>query len=409
MKMYLDILNHSYNVFPISNNNNNQSFTSNPNKPIEKRVSSRKYKFFKFLKINFLILTIPIISYCSLYTYKFYKKTKLLINDYLENYIQRIKLKLVFFQEKLSKEKIKNSNQNLSIELNLIDLIDLNTCLDIINLKIEISDRFIYLNYNNLYMSKIEAIQCQVFEEYFCYFKEIKKIKKLNSEKFDRIIKEKLNIDLKDVSNKLNDEKIFILELNEQIAKRDFYTKEKYCNENKFSLYEFFHLEKVFSYFSSFGFIKQGTSNNIKNKENIETTFNRDLIYNKIFDSNEIFNAEICLEKRNKFTIPVKEISFYLSAFIEFAKFIIDKLQNILDQNDISLADPINISKQLKEFTNCVISNANDIIKEKYKTNIKNVYPIIIQNDFFKDDRIFYYYEELKSYLIKFEILLIDF
>lgn len=422
MKIYIDLFNpNNYNA---NSNNSSRSSTTNKSSNILRKHINKGSKFTNYLKINLLIITIPIISYCSLYTWKYYKKTKKLLDDYLLAYIKLIKQKLKFFREKLEAERIKNCNNNLSIELDFYKFIDLNTCLEIVHLKNEICNRLIYLKNYELYTNKVQAIQGDVFEEYYCYFNEIKKKNKCNDSEVVKIIEDYLNVSYKKIQEKLNDEKDFLLELNEAVMSKDFYTREKFDSENKFSLYEFFNIDGLISLFGFLRFYRKeekeklnyrekdclSFNNNVNNNSNTNNNNrneNSHKNYNEIFDPKELLDMSI-EQERNKFTVPQKQIGLYCSAFLSFSNVIIKKLEDILNRNDIELIDQINVSRDLKNFTKCLLSNASDLVREKYKVNIKNIFSVLVQNECFKDERITYYFEELKSYIIKFQICLID-
>jgi len=417
MRILIDLFN------PQNNSISNKTANKNSNNDLIKRLPKTNTKLNRYLKINLLIITIPIISYCSLYTWKYYKKTKKVIDDYLDSYLNRLKQRIKFFKEKMEAERIRNCNNNLNIELDLYNFIDLNTCLEIIHLKTEINHRLIYLQNYELYANKLQALHSEVFEEYFCYFNEIKKKNRINDWDVLRIIEENLNISYKKIEQKVNEEKEFLIELNEIIMTKDFYTREKYEYENKFSLYEFFNIDGILSFFSFFKKIKNIVNQNNKknfndlslnnqNNTNIDISENINNIdkdfNNQIFDPKEILDISI-ESQRNKFTIPENQIGLYCSAFIDFSNIIIKKLEDILGRNDIDLTDQINISRDLKNFTKCLLSNAFEFIKEKYKLNIKNIFPVILLNECFKEERIIYCLDELKSYLTKFNICLLDF
>jgi len=417
--------------YPNNNHNNSNSRSSgkNTSSNMLRKQINKGSKFSNYLKINLLIITIPIVSYCTLYTWKFYRKTKKLIDDYLDSYIKRITKKLNHFREKLEAERIKNCNKNLSIELDFYSFIDINTCLEIVNLKAEISNRLVYLKNYELYTNKIQAIQGDVFEEYYCYFNEIKKKNRSNDSEVIRIIEENFNISYKKIEEKINDEKEFLLELNELIMAKDFYTREKYESENKFSLYDFFNIGGFISLFSFLGFSKKkqqsihdkdylisnnnndhnnnsynnsnNNSNNTKKNENVK-------IQSEIFDPQELLNISIDQPESNKFTIPQNQIGLYSSAFLSFSNVIINKLEDILNRNDIDLTASINVRKDLRNMTKCLLSNAVDLVKEKYNLNIKNIFAVVVQNDCFKNERVTYCFDELIGYLLKFKICLLD-
>lgn len=412
MKIYIDIFD------PNSNNNSKtkSSGRNTSNNMIRKHVNKGS-KFGNYLKINLLIITIPIISYCSLYTWKYYKKTKKLIDDYLSSYLKKIKQKLTFFKEKLEAERIKNCNDNLNIDLDIYNFIDLNTCLEIVHLKTEITNRFLYLRNYELYTNKMQAIQGEVFEEYFCYFNEIKKKNKANDLEIIKIIEDNLNISYKKIEAKLDEEKDFLLEFNEIIMAKDFYTREKYESETRFSLYDFLNIDGLISLFGFLNFFKKQEKNKMledKSFHNSNPSFSNNTnvrgnenIQHEIFDPKELLNISVEPEK-DKFTIPHKQIGLYCSAFLDYTNVVIKKLEEILNRNGIELIDQISVSRDLKNFTRCLLSNANDLVKEKYKLNTKNIFHVLMQNECFKDERITYYFEELKSYLIKFQICLLD-
>lgn len=380
---------------PQDEKNKNNKNIKNENK---KKLNLGSLK--NYLTLNVIVITIPIISYCTLYAWKYYKKTKRIIDDYLECYLNKLKEKIKAIRNRLEVERVKNCNLNLKIELDIYKYFDLNLCLEILHIKNELDNRFLFIKNPELINHKINAIHGDVFEEYYCYFNEIKRKNKFYNPQSINIIEEQLDISYKKVLEIIEDHKEYLIDLNDYIINKDFYTREKYEQENKLSFYDLFNITKILDYLNVFKYFKN-------QKEEIRELSNETLNLNTSINNKDLLD-ELNEENTNKFTIPNKDIIYYTSAFLFFAKIIIGKLERILIQNNIDLCDQINIHKDIKNYTKCLLSNANDFILEKYKIPMKNLLPVIAQNNCFKDEKIIYYFEELKSYLIKFGICLID-
>ena len=156
----------------------------NTNLNIYSKSSSKlnqKGKFFQsnYMKFKLIIISIPLISFCFLYAWKQYKKSRKILDDYTNFLIKKLNEKIKLIYEKFELEKNKNSNNNLGIESNLYKFFDLDICLEIIFLKNEIENKILYINDYDLIVSKNNSAQTEIFEEYFCYFNEIKKKKKI--------------------------------------------------------------------------------------------------------------------------------------------------------------------------------------------------------------------------------------
>lgn len=383
--------------FRSKDQNQKNSNTSYQNTNNISKIIKKPNRYFLFMKLSFIIITIPIISYCSFYAWRYYKKTKRLIDDYLESYLNNLKNRISKLKEKLEKERIKNCDENINKELTVYDLFDLDICLEIIDLRNEINKRFINLNYSDLVMNKVNSISNESFDQYLCVYNEIRKKLKADQVFINSILEEKLNISIERILKKINKEKEFLLELNETIMHKDFFTRRKYEESNKFNLLEFLNID-IKSIFTN-------KTNKSKN-ENLLMIENQEL--NK--KPSNLLDDSLEEEEEESWNNSISKdlIVNYCSAFYSFANLITEKLLELINNNSIDLIDPININKDLRKLTKGLLDYAYETINENYRLDMKNVFHILLLNKFFHVNKIAHCYDELKSYLMKFNILLLE-
>ena len=375
------------------NDNTNNLTNINNNNNLKKILIKSRYQI--LMRISFMLIT-PIISYCGFFAWKHYKKTRKLIDEYIEAYLNNLKNKIKKFKDKIEKERIKNCEENLNRELDLYEYFDLDICMEIIHLKNEINKRFIDLNYSNLIISKLNSIKNDSLDEYLCVHKEIRRKIKQNQKFIYNLIEDKLEINIDKVIKKINKEKEFLLDLNDSIMIKDFFTRQKFQEANKFDFLDFLNLRNILNYFT---FRNKFDNNNLQLTEN-------DNKNNKVSANIDIDLASE--EEEFEYTINNKLIRTYCAAFYSFSNNIREKLTELLENNNIDIIDPININRDLNKMTICIIEFNYESIIENYRVDMRNVFHALILNRFFHNNRVIHCFDELKSFLNKFKISLLE-